>query len=214
MEAGPAVLPADAAGAIDAAAEVLWAGGIVGIPTETVYGLAVLPRTEALAAVIRAKRRAEEKGIALMVDFTAQVEALAVLPDTAHRLAEVYWPGPLTLVLSPKVGIVLPELLYGATGSLGFRMPDHPTPRALAARLGPIAVTSANISGEPDSRSAPELITSVGHSLSLILDGGPAQGGIPSTVVGFDTFGQPRILRAGAIEEASILAAARAAKEG
>ncbi|MBA2488167.1 MAG: L-threonylcarbamoyladenylate synthase [Candidatus Limnocylindrales bacterium] len=205
-------MPSDAPGAIGAAVEALWAGGIVGLPTETVYGLCVLPQDAALAAVISAKRRSEEKGIALMVDSMAQVEALAVLPDAARRLAEHFWPGPLTLVLSPLVGVALPDLLYGATGSLGFRMPDHPTPRALAARLGPVAVTSANISGQPEARSAAELIASVGHSLALVLDGGPARGGVPSTVVEFDTAGQPRILRAGAIDAASIQQVARDTK--
>lgn len=205
VEAGPAVLPADAAGAIDAAVQALWAGGIVGLPTETVYGLCVLPHAEPLAAVVKAKRRRQEKGIALMVDSMAQVEALALLPSAALRLAERFWPGPLTLVLPPRDGVHLPPLLYGATGALGFRMPDHPTPRALAARLGPLAVTSANVSGEPDSRTASELIASVGHSLALVLDGGPVSGGIPSTVVGFDDDGRPVILRPGPLDPIALL---------
>lgn len=196
--AEPTILPAAELDSVAAAIEALWAGGIVAIPTETVYGLAVLPHAAALAAMIRAKRRPGEKGIALIVDSLAQVEALAVMPETARRLAQRFWPGPLTLVLPPRDGVELPGPLYGATGALGFRLPDHPTPRSLAARLGPIAISSANVSGEPDSRTAGEVIAALGQSLALVLDGGRTRGGIPSTVMEVSPSGL-RVLREGAI---------------
>ncbi|MDQ3552940.1 MAG: Sua5/YciO/YrdC/YwlC family protein, partial [Chloroflexota bacterium] len=92
MGAAPTILPASAAASIEAAIEALRAGGIVALPTETVYGLAVLPRAGPLATMLAAKRRPRDKGIALAVDSIAQVEGLAVLPAAARRLAERFWP--------------------------------------------------------------------------------------------------------------------------
>ncbi len=204
IEGGAPVLPADAPEALEAAIHALWAGGIVGLPTETVYGLAVLPQPEPLASLLIAKRRPAEKGIALLVESMDQVEPLAEMGPAARRLAARWWPGALTLVLSPRPDVDLPEPLYGPTGTLAFRVPDHPVPRALAATLGPLALTSANVSGEPDATTAAELVAAVGHSISLVLDGGPAPGGVPSTVVAFER-GEAVILRAGAISPAAIL---------
>jgi L-threonylcarbamoyladenylate synthase len=208
-EQAPPVLPAADPASLDAAAEALWAGGIVGIPTETVYGIGVVPRVESLRQLLLAKRRPAEKGIALMVDSMEQVEAVAAVPPAARRLAGRFWPGPLTLVLRPRPGTgALPEPLYGAGGGLGFRLPDHPVPRLLAARLGPLAVTSANISGEPDSLTAAALVTAIGHSLALVLDDGPVRGGVPSTVVIVGDHGEVTIARQGALAEAAVRSAA------
>ncbi len=207
----PPILRAADPASIDAAIEALWAGGIVGVPTETVYGIAVVPSLENLRQLLIAKQRPTEKGIALMVDSLAQVEALADVPPAARRLAERLWPGPLTLVLAPLVDTVveLPGPLFGATGDLGFRLPDHAVPRHLAARLGPIAVTSANLSGQPDSLTVSELIAAIGGSLALVLDDGPVRGGVPSTVVAIRRGEQPRILRHGALADDAILGALR-----
>lgn len=179
----------------------------MGIPTETVYGIAVLPRDETLRQLLLAKRRPADKGIALMVDSIEQVEALAPVPPDARRLAQRFWPGALTLVLGPREGLALPDALFGATGGLGFRLPDHAVPRALATRLGPIAVTSANISGEADSLTADALLGAIGESLALIVDDGPARGGIASTVVIVDADGSMRIARHGALAETEVMAA-------
>lgn len=206
IEGGAPVLPADAPDALEAAIQVLWAGGIVGLPTETVYGLAVIPQPEPLASLLLAKRRPAEKGIALLVESMDQVEPLAEIGPAARRLAARWWPGPLTLVLSPRPGVDLPEPLYGASGTLAFRVPDHPVPRALAATLGPLALTSANVSGEPDATTAAQLVAAIGHSISLVLDGGSTPGGVPSTVVAFDPEGA-RVLREGALPAAEVLAA-------
>ena len=123
------VVAAEAPDAIARAVDALRSGSIVGIPTETVYGLAVLPEETPLAAVIAAKGRALEKGIALLIDDASQVERLVTFPLAARRLAERFWPGALTLVLELRDGVRLPDALTGGGDRLGVRMPDHPVPR-------------------------------------------------------------------------------------
>jgi L-threonylcarbamoyladenylate synthase len=183
------------------------AGGIVGLPTETVYGLAVVPNAASLKAVIDAKGRPQEKGIAVLIDGIDQVAGLVTLPGRALRLAERFWPGPLTLVLPLCRPGSLPEALTGGRGTLGVRLPDHAVPRALARQLGPIAVTSANRSGEPEARTAAALIEAVGASLVLVLDDGPVRGGVASTVVGFGAGGRAIVLREGALGRSAVDAA-------
>jgi L-threonylcarbamoyladenylate synthase len=198
-ETGPTVLTASDPDAILAAVLAMQAGGIVGIPTETVYGIGVLPRPEALAALIRAKQRPEEKGIALIVDGLEQVEGLVEVSLPARRLAERCWPGPLTLVLPLRNPESVPAAVSGGRDTLGLRVPDHPVPRALARTLGPIAVTSANRSGAAPATTAAQLLEAVGSSLALVLDDGPVRGGVPSTVVAVDAAGAWTILRQGAL---------------
>jgi L-threonylcarbamoyladenylate synthase len=201
VTARPVVLAASDPGAVPAAAAALAAGSIVGLPTETVYGLAVLPHPEPLAALIAAKHRPPAKGIALLVDGIDQVASSVVLPAAAQALAARFWPGPLTLVLALREGAALPEALTGGKRRIGIRIPDHPVPRAVARRMGPLAVTSANVSGEPDAVTVDELIGSLGASLAVVIDAGPiARGGIPSTVVVVDPDGSLTVLRTGAIE--------------
>jgi L-threonylcarbamoyladenylate synthase len=202
------VLSSSDPGCLEAAALALDAGGIVGIPTETVYGLAVLPRPDALAALILAKRRPLDKGIALLVDDVDQVASLVRLSPPARRLAERFWPGALTLVLPLRQGVVLPDELTGGRGSLGVRLPDHRVPRALARRMGPLAVTSANRSGEPEAATAGALLTAVGESLALVVDDGPVRGGVPSSVVSVAADGRLEVLRQGALRREDIEAAA------
>lgn len=208
-EPSPTLLPATDPDAVTEAVLAMQAGGIVGIPTETVYGIGVIPRPEALAAVIRAKQRPEEKGIALLIDGLDQVDGLVELSPPARRLAERCWPGPLTLVLPLRHPGLVPEAITGGRDTLGLRIPDHPVPRALARSLGPIAVTSANRSGQAPARTALELVASVGPSLALVLDDGPVRGGVASTVVAVDAAGAWRILREGALERDVITAAVR-----
>jgi len=203
------VLAARDSAALTEAALAMQAGGIVGIPTETVYGIGVVPRPEALAAVIAAKQRPDDKGIALLIDSLDQLDGLVDVTEPARRLADRYWPGALTLVLSLQRPELIPEAVTGGRDTLGLRIPDHPVPRALARELGPIAVTSANRSGEPPAQSAEELIASVGHSLALVLDDGPVRGGVASTVVAVDHDGAWRVLREGALDTAAIAAAVR-----
>jgi L-threonylcarbamoyladenylate synthase len=194
--------------AIPAAVDALQRGELIAIPTETVYGLAVLPTQAGLEKLIAAKHRSAEKGIQLLVDSIAQVEELAVLGDSARRLAQAFWPGGLTLILAKRTDVTVPELLSGGRPTLGPRLPDHAVPRALARVLGPIAASSANITGEPDATDAGRVAQYFGDELALIIDDGPVRGGTPSTVVDCsDAASEPRVLREGAISSADIAAA-------
>jgi L-threonylcarbamoyladenylate synthase len=203
----PALLPAGHPGSIVVAAAAMASGGIVGMPTETVYGIGVLPRPEAIAALIAAKQRPEDKGIPLLVDGFQQVDDLVIMSDRARLLAGRFWPGALTLVLPLRRPGLVPEVLTGGRATLAVRLPDHAVPRALARRLGPIAVTSANRSGEPEARTAAELIDSLGDSLAAVLDAGPVRDGVVSTVVAVDADGRVSILREGALGSGVIEAA-------
>ena len=208
-EGRPALLPASDPAALTEAVLAMQAGGIVGIPTETVYGIGVVPRPEALAALIAAKRRPDDKGIALFIDGLDQVEGLVELAGPARRLAARYWPGALTLVLPLRRPELVPAAVTGGREVLGLRIPDHAVPRALARELGPIAVTSGNRSGEPAATMPEDLIASVGHALALVLDDGPVRGGLASTVVAVAADGTWSVLREGALSLADIEAVAR-----
>jgi L-threonylcarbamoyladenylate synthase len=154
--------------------------------------------------LLQAKARSEDKGIALLIDGLDQVDGLVEVTPTAARLAAAGWPGPLTLVLPLRVPGSVPEIVSGGRDTLGLRVPDHPAPRALARQLGPIAVTSANRSGEPAATIPEELIASVGHALALVLDDGPVRGGVASTVVAVGRNGAVQVLREGALSSADI----------
>lgn len=208
--AGPDILPADDAMAVAVAAAALGSGGIVGMPTETVYGVAVLPRPGPLHALLVAKQRAFDKGIPLLLDDLEQVAGLVAVSDVARRLAEQFWPGPLTLALPLLRPDLVPAELSGGRGSLAVRVPDHAVPRALARMLGPIAVTSANLSGAPEAHTAGELVAALGASLAVVIDDGPVRGGVPSSVVAVDAEGRLHILREGALGQADLEAAIRA----
>lgn len=204
---GPRVLRSDDPRAIDAAVDALESGGLVGIPTETVYGIAVLPTYERLDALLEAKRRPAEKGFQLIIDGLDQVEDLVTVTPAALRLSARFWPGALTLALPLLPGVDLPELLTGGRRTLGLRLPDHPVPRAIARRAGPIAVSSANLSGEAPAVDLDTLLAAVGASLSVVIDDGPVRGGVASTVVGFDAAGTLIFFRIGALAEETVRAA-------
>ncbi len=205
----PLVLRSDDPAALDVAVEVLERGEIVGMPTETVYGLGVMPLPAPLAALVVAKQRPLDKGIALLIDGLDQVVHLVMVPEAAQRLARACWPGALTLVLPLLPGVLMPEAVTGGRATLGVRLPDHAIPRALARHVGPLAVSSANRSGEPDARTTAELLAAVGPSLGVVIDDGPVRGGVPSTVVAVAPDGGLTILRAGALDLAALHAATR-----
>lgn len=201
------VLPAADPVALQAAVRAIRAGELIGLPTETVYGIACALSAAAIERLLDAKRRPVNKGITLLVDGLEQVEPLALVAPAARRLAERFWPGPLTLVLPARPEAGLPDDLTGGRGTVGVRVPDHAAPRALARDLGPLPLTSANLSGEPDATTPREVLRQLDGSLALVLDGGRSAGGIPSTVVAIGTPGEaPRILRAGALAPEVILA--------
>ena len=203
------VLASDPA-AIEDAERALRAGGIVALPTETVYGVAVLPREDAVGRLMAAKRRSAEKGIQLLVDSVEQAGTIATFPEVAERLAAAFWPGPLTLVVARRPDVDLPEALGGGRPTLGLRLPDHEVPRALARLLGPLAASSANVSGQADATTAQHVLASLADEVALVLDDGPVRGGVPSTVVDCSAADEaPRIVRVGALSEAQIDAAVR-----
>lgn len=191
--------------AIDVAVTTLEHGELVGIPTETVYGVCGLPTHEAVERLIAAKQRSSEKGIQLLVDLLDQVRSLAVVTTAAEQLVQRFWPGGLTIVLERRSDVDLTTLLGGGRRTLGLRLPDHDVPRSLARRLGPIAASSANVSGQPDATTAALVATALGDLLALIIDDGPARGGTPSTVVDCSDATVPaRVLREGVISAQQI----------
>ncbi len=204
------ILSVAEAGWIEEARQTLDGGGLVAFPTDTVYGVgANAQNTLAIERIFRAKRRPREKAIPLLI---AGVEKLphvtADIPDSAHLLGERYWPGALTLVLMMHPG--LPETI-SPSGTVGVRVPDHPVALGLLGAYGPLAVTSANLSGMPEARTAIEVQEALGEALDLILDGGRTPGGVASTVVDL-TQEPPKLLREGPIpweEIENMLAAGR-----
>lgn len=204
MRISTTVIPAGSSEALHQALAVLSAGGLVAFPTDTVYGVAAgaydRPGIRRLYAV---KEREREKAIPILVGRIEDVEQVSQdLSPFAWRLAERFWPGPLTLVV-PRHPALPDELAPELT--IGVRMPDHPVALALLRRSGPLAVTSANLSGGVNTRTAGEVLAQLGGRVELILDGGRTPGGSPSTVV--DCTGPEfRVLRPGPIGEAELLA--------
>jgi len=200
----PRVFGLDDAGR-QGAVDVLRAGGIVALPTDTVYGISVALSTPGgVERLFEVKNRPPDKAIMVLVEDLAQVTELVGLPPAASALASL-WPGGLTLVLPLLPGVELPVALTAGTTTLGVRIPDHGIPRHLARAVGPLPTTSANPSGQPDARSADEVIASLGDRIDAVVDGGPSPGGVPSTVLDCTT-PTIRVLRAGAISVARIAA--------
>jgi L-threonylcarbamoyladenylate synthase len=189
-----------------AAIEALRGGGIVALPTDTVYGIAVALDTEGgIEALFAAKRRPPDKGIMLLLADAGQAPEIGQWPAAAAALAEAFWPGGLTLVVSQRPDVPLPAVLTGGAATIGLRVPDHPAPRALAAAVGPMPTTSANISGLPEALDATEILGQLGQSVALVLDGGTAQGGPPSTIVDCSVE-RPVLLRSGPISREQVAA--------
>lgn len=197
------VVPDDAAGRALAVA-VLRAGGVVAVPTDTVYGLAAaMDVPGAIDRLFAAKARPAERAIAVLLADLDQAHAIGRLSASAMELGRALWPGGLTLVVEQHRDRPLPTSLTAGRDTIGIRVPDHPSPRALTSALGPLPTTSANVSGEAELRTAAAIEQRLGDRIDLILDGGPAPGGLPSTVVDV-TVDPPRILRDGAIPAAAI----------
>jgi L-threonylcarbamoyladenylate synthase len=194
----PRILP-DGEAARAEAVDLLRAGLIVAVPTDTVYGIAAdLALPDAIERLFAAKRRPPEKAVAVLLADMAQAETLGEMTPHARVLGERFWPGGLTLVLPVRPDAVLPRVLAAGAPTIGVRVPDHDAPRAIARTLGPLPTTSANVSGELDARDAQEIAARLGDAIALVIDGGPIHGGPASTVVDC-TWDLPVILRAGAI---------------
>ena len=184
--------------AIAAAAKALLAGNPVVIPTDTVYGVAAHPGVPgATQRLYEAKGRDANKPIALLVTGLQAVENFgAVLTPSEKLLTDKYWPGPLTLVLKIRAGN---SATSRAATYEGFRMPDSQIALSILQEAGgALRVTSANMSGEPDAVTAKQALDSLNGKVALVIDGGPVEGGVASTVVKMVN-GRPQILREGAV---------------
>jgi L-threonylcarbamoyladenylate synthase len=186
------------------AVSVLGLGGVVAFPTDTVYGVGADARQpEAIAGLYGAKRRPLSKPIPILLARADQLRAVAQhIPDFTWRLAERFWPGALTLVVHCAPSI--PPVLTAGGSTVAVRVPDHRVVSALVEGLGgPLAGTSANISGLPSPVTARDVLAQLGGRIAVLLDGGPCAGGRPSTVVDL-TVTPFRILRRGPISDDQI----------
>ena len=174
----------------------------IGIPTDTVYGLAVDPfRSGATDRIFAAKRRPRDVSLPLLVSGVEQAMSVSTaVPERARELMARYWPGPLTIVIPARPGLAAD--LGDDDMTVGVRAPDHPVPLALCAAVGPLATTSANRHGEPPMTTAEEVDVAFGDALGVVLDGGVCAGS-PSTVV--DCTGEElKLLREGRIPWAEL----------
>jgi len=188
---------------IKEAANILKAGGLVIYPTETVYGLAAdASNRSAVLKVFSAKQRPTNKPLSVAVKDLDQAEKLVYINNYARKLAEIFLPGPLTLILKKKA--ILPKELTAGSESLGIRIPDHPIALKLIELSGPITATSANISEQPPPITAEEAKKQLGDRVDFVLDGGECKIKQPSTVVDLSIEGEFKILREGAIPKQGI----------
>ncbi|MCC7359947.1 MAG: threonylcarbamoyl-AMP synthase [Anaerolineales bacterium] len=202
------LLSASDPNALRYAADVLRYHGLVAFPTDTVYGVGALAfRPEPVQRLYTVKGRSTDKAIAVLVGRDSDLANVAAhLTPAARILARRFWPGSITLVVPRHPN--LPEVV-SALPTVGVRLPDHPVARALLELTGPLAVTSANRSGEPNAATAQDVLEQLTGRIELVLDGGRVPGGVPSTVV--DCTGPfPKVLREGPIAAAAIEAAVNA----
>lgn len=194
--------------AIERAALALAAGDVVVLPTDTVYGVAADAfNAAATAQVFVAKQRKPDLALPVLVHSPKQLPGIVTaIPEAAERLMAAFWPGPLTIVFATQ-----PNLRWDLgvpTGTVAVRMPLDDVMLGVIRSTGPLAVTSANRSGDPPATTATEAHAALSESVSLIIDDGPRQELAPSTIV--DVAGRtPRIVREGAIEGSLVLDVAR-----
>ncbi|HLE23600.1 MAG TPA: L-threonylcarbamoyladenylate synthase [Anaerolineales bacterium] len=189
---------------LPAALAVIRGGGLVAFPTDTVYGLGGLATdADVVEAIFLAKARPDDKSIPVLVAGWPEVQGVARPGPRVQKLAAAFWPGPLTIVLERDTR--LPAAI-GSTGTVGVRAPNNAVALALLRAAGPLATSSANLSGDPSPRTAAEVLKSLAGRIDLLIDGGQVPGGRPSTVV--DCTGEgPRLLRRGPVPLEAILAA-------
>lgn len=189
--------------AITTAQEVIQKGGIAAFPTDTVYGIGASAfKNQAIQKLYQVKERSREKAIPILVGkMEDAVNLTQGLSDPVRRLMEAFWPGPLTLVLPGRADLPLP---LSPDRTIGLRLPAHPFTEALLRATGPLATTSANISGEDSAQTADEVWKQLQDRIELILDGGKTPGEQPSTVIDC-TRETPKILRPGPISHDQIL---------
>jgi L-threonylcarbamoyladenylate synthase len=194
----------------DLVRRVLGESGLIALPTESFYGLAVAPFDEqALAKLWQIKGRSQGKPILVLIGDRSQLEPFVrSVPRAADVLMNAFWPGPLTIVFAAASG--LSNAVTAGTGSVGIRLSAWQPLIDLLRRVGPVTGTSANREGMPAPKTAEEVQYNLGDAVDLIIDAGPTPGGPPSTVI--DVRGPIRIIRNGSIDRAII--AARLADHG
>ena len=186
------------------AAGIIENGGLVGVPTETVYGLAANGLDEtAVVKIYEVKGRPETKPISLLVSGMSDVEKFCRdIPQAAYRLAEKFWPGPLTMVLLKRDNV--PSVVTAGGDTVGVRCPDHPRTLKLIACSGrPLAAPSANLSGQPSPKAAADVLKVFDGKIEAVIDGGPCAVGVESTILDL-TSQPPRILRQGGLAREAI----------
>ncbi len=186
------------------AAGIIQNGGLVGVPTETVYGLAANGLdASAVEKIYAVKGRPETKPISLLVTGMGDAEMFCRdIPDLAYRLAERFWPGPLTMVLRKKENV--PDIVTAGGDTVGVRCPDHAKTLGLIGLAGvPLAAPSANLSGGPSPKSAADVLKVFDGKIDAVIDGGPCTVGIESTILDL-TSKPPRILRQGGLPAEAI----------
>lgn len=183
---------------LDAAADAIARGQLVLLPTDTVYGVAADAFTPAaVTGLLAAKNRGRAMPVPVLIGEASTLGGLVTdLPDSAHRLAEAFWPGGLTLVVEHAPSLAWD--LGDAEGTVAVRLPDDDLTRDLLRRTGPLAVSSANRSGRPAATTAQEAAEQLGERAAVVLDGGPRSSSAASTIVDC-TAPTPRVLRIGAI---------------
>jgi tRNA threonylcarbamoyl adenosine modification protein (Sua5/YciO/YrdC/YwlC family) len=191
------------AAGVAAAAEAVRRGEVVVLPTDTVYGVGVDAfAAEAVAAVLAAKGRGREMPLPVLVPNPQTVDGLAAnVPAYARDLIKAFWPGPLTLVLHSQSSLMWD--LGQTNGTVALRMPQNDTALRLLAEVGPMAVTSANVTGQPPARTILDAATQLGSAVSVYLEAGPSPGALASTILDC-THESPVILRAGAVSSGQI----------
>jgi L-threonylcarbamoyladenylate synthase len=191
--------------AIAKAHAIIRSGGLIAFPTDTIYGLACDPWNEqAILSIYEAKQRPPDKAIPVLIGDMHQLDLVAsqINPRAAH-IASLFWPGALTILLTKAES--LPPVL-SQYPSVGIRMPDHPALLVLLKTIGPLATTSANLSGSANLVSAEDVFAQFNGTLDLVLDGGETTGDMASTVVDC-TGGELIILRQGPIAASELLSA-------
>lgn len=186
-------------GALRQASALLRAGEVVGMPTETVYGLAANALDgAAVAKIFLAKGRPQDNPLIVHIADKEQLSTLArMVPAGARKLAEAFWPGPLTIIL-PKAACI-PDEVSAGLDTVGIRLPSHPVARALIREAGvPLAAPSANLSGRPSTTTSGHVMEDLGGKIPAIVEGGPCAVGVESTVVSL-AGNVPRLLRPGGV---------------
>ena len=184
---------------IKTAGEILKNGGLVGIPTETVYGLAANAlNSEAVEKIFKAKGRPQDNPLIVHISDLSEIDDLvSYVPPVVYELADAFWPGPLTIILEKSD--LIPSVVSGGLDTVAIRMPSHPVARQIIKAAGvPLAAPSANTSGMPSPTTVEHVMHDMDGKIDAVLDGGPCEFGVESTVITLCTR-KPRLLRPGGI---------------